>query len=284
MSKMNYYITVNSSLSKDCFVDNNATDFRNVISPIRLEGDWEITAIFIDTSVQTNNLIKVNLHEIDQQEYGTCNMDKCIYMFQGEKAGPFHCKRPTYYPINKNVLGSIHITLEDQDNRIINSQSSDVTTIKFHLRKQSIIMKVLHTSSLFDLALYPENNVLSYTNIISSIFHEYIDYSYWQIAVESVYIPFQLLKNTNVVSIQTNIIEEQRNGPALYSVIEDIPVKQSKDNNYFFYKKASLNFVPLQVTKLDSISISFLFDYVPANVDVKDVTKPVYVTFLLQKK
>lgn len=279
---MSYYITVDSFLSTNNYTNNNAVDFRNTIPTVKLAGLWEIAVLYIDTSVKNRTFIKVNLDEIDQQEYGSCNMDKCVYIFQGEKAFPFQCKRPVYFPLEKSYLNTMHITLEDQDNKKLTCSPTDRTVIKFHLRIKRDNMKILHTSSLFDKSLFPQNNLLSYTNTISSLFHNYIDFSNWEIAVDSISIPTEIIKkDINIASIQTNIIQEQRCGPNFSSIIEHIPIK-SNDTTYYLFKCNTLHFVPIRVTRLDSISVNILLNYTKVSTDVKD--KNTYITFLLRKK
>lgn len=315
------YLTCQSNLNCDLYEDNTPSNFRNKISVEQWPSQMEVALIFLDASFNKKtpyNIVRVNLHNIIPQENGIVQSDCCIYMMKTNMSLPHRIMQPVYYPMLTDNLSSFHISIEDDKGTNIQVETYETTiqvvladeeglnipvqtvdqiskpvTCVFHLRPMSFLQqKLLRTASNANIAIFPSNEPFCYKNQISSLFHEFNDYTEWEIALESVFIDSRAhrkVREATTMLISVDIIKEQMSSNEKNNVIDRIPCKYTVGNT-FSYHPLPHHFVDINARLLDQISISI--DFYANDQTFETITwgasqkkkYGVFVNFIIRKK
>jgi hypothetical protein len=210
--------------------------------------------------------------------------DSCIFEISPcDLAVGKHIKDLKYYPIVLKKDNLIKLELRDCKNDLISlstlaavkSNENYSTYCAFHIRNMGVFdVKYLKLESFNEVdKKYFDNTPVAFTSRISEMFHQNEDFSYWQVALDSVFLSNELMKYfKDAYSFEVgggktpffDIMNPNANKPWLYIFGLDVKkkiIKREKieDNSMFAFNCS--NPVYFNVTKrlLDEITLTLTF-------------------------
>lgn len=267
---------------------NRNSNFINLISPLDCrQGEWRIGLIFLNVSLtatekQNYQLLTLHVEEVACVQGGDNIRDSCIYQQLNSTRFPHQVKDPIYWPLRLINHDQLHISLRNED--LIEVGLTQRCIMTFHLLRDNMSppMKILRTFSNLQIDLFPDNEPLRYINKVSPLFHEDLDFTKWEIALESVIIDKFILQKMvdsfdecDFISVYLNIIKDQAIGDRACKLLTYVPIlialppvnkmpagiRSVKIATALHYRPLHSIFVPISKHLLDEIEVTLSMDY-----------------------
>lgn len=313
---MSILVTCHSRLNKDLFTENKKSKFINLIPALDCsEGGWQIGLTFLKVSLSNAeigyfDILTVHIEEVSCIQGGNNIRDTCIYELLNTTKFPHQIHNPIYLPLKPINLNRLHISVRNETLR-----EADLTrhcTMSFHLMRKTLSppTKILRTFSNIQTNLYPNNGPMQYINGLSLLFHENLDFTKWEIALESIIIDKSVLRwmmesftDLDCISIYVNIIKDQAVGDQTCKLLTIIPIlrtaaatanqtltwneeEKTGGTFYFHYRPRRAIFVPIAKKNLDEIEVTLAMDHSGKKTMFKDFdgdrNDMVNITFILR--
>jgi hypothetical protein len=298
------YITCNSDLDRNIYPDNKSSNFYNDVNLFNgknkeigvtllsfekiekeeeeemevddlEEEDFDLENLFNLPEPETEhwNIIKVMLEEIEVNNNYLTHEDKCIFMMNRYDKITVKPKPITFYKLKNKEINRLHISLQNEFGEDI-TIGTKKTVIKFQIRECTPYkMKYIQLVSNEDINLYPNNNPIEFTNVVSEQWHQNIDFTNWEVALHSIFLTNNIIKkfdNMYIFNIYTDI-----NGSILMKTgninsLEDIPikVKELEENKIQKYVPSILQFHPIERKTLDKITVQIQHNFEQKKADI----------------
>lgn len=183
--------------------------------------------------------------------------NQCIHQFEVKQE--FHrFGRLTFHQLPDKTFSDFNITLRDIEGKLINNTHHTETIIKIGIRPSEMIpYKLLHLQS--NHSETKEDTPLSFSNRMIMSEWEDINFTNWEMALDYILIPSQLITklgdNISVLNILTDIELGNQSPINLKYNIDDVPVNKTPEK-YFFFKPSILMFHKINNSNISKITLN----------------------------
>ena len=224
-------------------------------------------------------------HEQEQEQEQEQEESKLISIFLEELEFPlipllehlqtdhfFKCHNIVYAPFSSGFISRLHVKLRNEGN-LLELKDHVQTFVKLHLRPRTN-MRFLRASSVVDRYVYPANNPLNFRFAFPAYPWNSIDFSKWEIALHSLYVPKVVLKNLalpeqlSVVNVFTDVILEGQVSGIFMFALDDLALPGETSGDYFYFEVPKLSFHNFVSKHIDDMSVFIRANYA---VDVDQI-------------
>ena len=289
---MSHCYSFSSCENRSHFPGNTGSDFRNLFNLDNLNGEYSIA---LDVIIPSTFLARykgkrcsVQLDAIKEQENGC---DRCIYSYVLEAKKEYH---PVFIPLLAKKFTAIHIELINSETGMpfssVRSENAEHTFINFEVKRVFHGQKIFYANFKTDLDKFPGNTPLHFTNLVNPIFANNIDFTEWELTLNSIFINDVVLKKSSnrqpYFTVCTNVIEMQMLADKQKQILITIPNSWDSAKKHFSYRPVNNIYLDMNVRNLTSITIDvdlFKDDAVSFTADELK-TCELIVSFVLRNK
>ena len=269
------YITCTSTANSDIYF-NTPFQFKNLLQYIILKPNSAIALYCLDIKNRIPpdvNLINIKINIISSQESGKLVLDDCVANFSNKISPvPIRFVNPVYFPLELSAthsISEIRVKLEDlQTGEVIQGTKEEntienQTLMTFHIKQLKSPQKLLHLSFKQNIEEFKSNTPFSFNSIISPIFHDNLDFTKWELSLDTIYfsseIHNKIKAKARCLYICSDVISDNLYDGKREKILEVIPVMSNKTSKVGIYRKYStFYFTSIEKRILDKIKIWFL--------------------------